>query len=146
MINKIKLRDLKRTYITKKLDSDTVLKVLSGEHPSVLHRLYLVANEVKEEHYFMELDHEALQCSAKVKIKFGYSGDARLQADTISFMKDRLKQKPKYLILFRIYEKIGMKDIFTFRHETTNLDDLISVINKLETRTKEICQNRVNTY
>ena len=39
-----------------------------------------------------------------------------------------------------------MKDIFTFRHETTNLDDLISVINKLETRTKEICQDRVNTY
>ena len=146
MINRIKLTNLEKTYITKKLDSETFLKVLSGEHPSILHRLYLIANEVKEEQHFMELDHEVYQCSAKVKIKFGYSGDARRQASTVKFMKERLKIVPKFLILFRIYEKVGMKEIFQFRHETTNIDDLITEINKLEIKTKEICQNKVNTY
>ena len=101
--------------------------------------------EVKEEQHFMELDHEVYQCSAKVKIKFGYSGDARRQASTVKFMKERLKVVPKFLILFRIYEKVGMKDVFQFRHETTNIDDLITEINKLEIKTKEICQNRANT-
>ena len=145
MVNKIKI-NLDKKFITKALDRETLVKVLSGEHPSILHRLYLIANEVKEEQYFMELDHEVYQCSAKIKTRFGYSGAARNQAETISFMKDRLKVRPSYLILLRIYEKVGMKNVFEFRHETTNEDDLLRVIDKLETKTKEICQNKVNTY
>ena len=60
-------------------------------------------------------------------------------------MKDKVKGKQRYLILFRIYEKVGMREVFQFRHETTSVRDLISVINKLETKTKEICQNKANT-
>ena len=145
MVNRIKI-NLDKKFITKSLDRETLVKVLSGEHPSILHRLYLIANELKEEQYFMELDHEVYQCSAKIKTRYAYSGDAKNQAETVSFMKDRLKTKHKWLILFRIYEKVGMKDVFEFRHETTNVDDLINVINTLETKTKEICQNKVNTY
>lgn len=145
MVNRIKI-NLDNKFITKALDRETLVKVLNGEHPSILHRLYLIANELKEEQYFMELDHEVYQCSAKIKTRYTYSGDAKNQAETISFMKDRLKTKHKWLILFRIYEKVGMKDVFEFRHETTNVDDLINVINILETKTKEICQNKVNTY
>jgi len=145
MVNRIKI-NLSKKFITKALDKETLIKVLSGEHPSILHRLYLIANEIKEEQYFMELDHDTYQCSAKIKTKFAYSGPARIQAETISFMKDRLKVKPSYLISFRIYEKVGMKEVFTFKHETTSDADLLRVINKLEIKTKEICQSKVNTY
>ena len=54
MINRIKIH-LEWQFIKKPLDSDPLLKVISGEHPSVLHRLYLIANELKEMQYFMEL-------------------------------------------------------------------------------------------
>ena len=144
MINRLKLH-LDTRYITKALDKDTLLKVIGGEHPSVLHRLYLIANELKEEQHFMELDHETLQCSAKVKFTYAYQGKAKRQASTISFMKDRVKAKAKLVILFKIYEKVGMQEIFQFRHETTSIRDLINEINKLEIKTKEICQNRANT-
>lgn len=145
MTNRIKV-NLGKTFIDKALDKETLVKVLAGEHPSILHRLYLIANELKEEQYFMELDHEVYQCSARIKTIYGYSGAARRQAETVSFMKERLKANPKYLILFRIYNKVGMEDIFQFRHETTSIDDLLSVIDKLEIKTREICQSKVNTY
>lgn len=145
MINRIKI-NLGNKFIDKALDNETLVKVLAGEHPSVLHRLYLIANEVKELQYFMELDHDTYQCSAKIMTTYAYSGAARRQAETISFMKDRLKQNSKYLIKFRIYHKVGMEEVFEFRHETTNIDDLLNTINKLEIKTKEICQSKVNMY
>ena len=145
MINRIKIH-LDKKFITKRLESETLTKVLAGEHPSVLHRLYLIANEVKEEQHFMELDHDVYQCSAKIKTKFVYAEDARRQAETISFMKDRLKNKHSHKIVFRIYEKVGMREVFKFDHETSNSDDLINMINILEQKTKEICQKTANTY
>ncbi len=145
IINRIKIH-LEKTFITKALDKETLIKVISGEHPSILHRLYLITNELKEEQHFMELEHPELQCSAKIKTKYGYSGSARTQAATIGFMKNKLKEQPKYTILFKIYEKVGMQNIFEFKHETTNVNDLLNMINKLETKTKELCQSRVNTY
>jgi hypothetical protein len=61
-------------------------------------------------------------------------------------MKDKLKESPKYKIIFRIYEKISQKVIFEFSHITTNNIDLINTINKLELKAKDICQNKVDTY
>ena len=66
MTNRIKIH-LDKSFITKPLTSDTLLKVISSEHPSVLHRLYLIANELKETQYFMELDHDFYDCVAKIK-------------------------------------------------------------------------------
>ena len=107
MVNRIKI-NLSKKFITKALDRETLIKVLSGEHPSILHRLYLIANEIKEEQYFMELDHDTYQCSAKIKTKFAYSGPARIQAETISFMKDRLKVKPSYLKSWKHSTSFGL--------------------------------------
>lgn len=145
MINKIKIH-LDKQFITKPLDSDTLLKVVSGEHPSVLHRLYLIANELKEIQYFMELEHETYACVAKIKTDYVYAGKARSQAEVLSFMKDKLGRRPEYTIIFRIYEKVGQLVEFEFKHKTTNMTDLINTINKLERKTLEICQNKVNTY
>ena len=53
MVNNIKIH-LEKKFITKPLDRETLIKVVSSEHPSVLHRLYMIANDVKEIQYFME--------------------------------------------------------------------------------------------
>ena len=145
MINKIKIH-LDKTFITKPLDSDTLLKVISGEHPSVLHRLYLIANELKESQYFMELDHGFYACVAKIKTNYVYSGKARAQAAVISYMKPKLGRRVEYNILFRIYEKVSQRIEFEFKHTTTNTTDIINTINTLERKAKEICQNKVDTY
>ena len=145
MVNKIKIH-LEKKFITKPLDRETLIKVVSSEHPSVLHRLYLIANELKEIQYFMELDHDSLACVAKVHTTFAYHGKARAQAAVASYMKDKLKESPKYKIIFRIYEKVGQLVKFEFKHKTTNMTDLINTINKLERKTLEICQSKVDTY
>ena len=145
MINKIKIH-LDKQFITKPLDSDTLLKVISGEHSSVLHRLYLIANELKEMQYFKEIKHDTYACVAKIKTDYVYAGKARSQAEVISFMKDKLGRRPEYTIIFRIYEKVGQLVKFEFKHKTTNMTDLINTINKLERKTLEICQSKVDTY
>jgi len=146
MIERIKVK-LDKKYLTKALDKDTLLKVIASEHPSVLHRLYMIANEVNDFQYFMEIvDHPTLDCTAKIKTTYAYAGDAKEQASVVSFMKDRVKAKHAYDVTLSIYEKVGMKEVFRFNHKTTSLDDLISVINKLEIKTKEICQSKVDTY
>jgi len=145
MVNKIKVH-LDKKYITKALDKDTLLKVIASEHPSVLHRLYMISNEVKERQYFLELDHPILACTAIIKTHFAYTGPAKEQASVVSFMKDRIKQKPSFLIGLKIYEKVGQKLVFDFKHETTSVTTVINVINKLEQKAKELCQETVDMY
>jgi hypothetical protein len=145
MVNKIKVH-LNKKYITKALDKDTLLKVIASEHPSVLHRLYMIANEVGEYQYFMELDHPVLACTGKIKTTYAYTGPAKEQASVVSFMKERVKQKPSFLITLKVYEKVGQKVVFDFKHETTSVDAVINVINKLEQKALELCQDKVDTY
>lgn len=145
MVNRIKVR-LDKKYITKPLDKDTLLKVISSEHPSVLHRLYMIVNEVNDHQYFMELEHPTLACTAKIKTTYAYAGEAKEQASVVGFMKRKVKERHSYSIILTIYEKVGMKELFRFNHKTTNIDDVINVINKLEEKTLEICQSKVDTY
>ena len=143
--SKLKIK-LDRRYIEKSLDKETFIKCMTTDNGRVLHRLYQIANEVKEEQYFMEIEDDVYAVSAKIISKFGYAGNALRQAETLSFMKDIVKQKPSWTIKFRVYTKKDMVDVFEFRHETTSVEDVVNTINKLEIKTKEICRSKVNTY
>jgi len=142
---KLKIK-LDKRYIEKSLDKETFIKCMTTDNGRVLHRLYQIANEVKEEQYFMEIEDDVYAVSAKIISKFGYAGDALRQAETLSFMKDIVKQKPSWTVKFRVYTKKDMVDVFEFRHETTSVEDVVNTINKLEIKTKEICRSKVNTY
>lgn len=143
--SKLKIK-LDKRYIEKSLDKETFIKCMTTDNGRVLHRLYQIANEVKEEQYFMEIEDDVYAVSAKIISKFGYAGNALRQAETLSFMKDIVKQKPSWTIKFRVYTKKDMVDVFEFRHETTSVEDVVNTINKLEIKTKEICRSKVNTY
>lgn len=145
MVNKLKI-NLDKKYITKPLEPDTLLKVIASEHPSVLHRLYMIANEVGELQYFMEIDHPTLACTAKIKTNFAYTGQAKEQASVVNFMRPYIKQKPSYIVSCKVYEKVGMREVFDFKQEGTRVDNVINWIYKLEQKVLELCQDKVNMY
>jgi hypothetical protein len=124
--------DLTKSYVTKPLNPDTYLQVVTDGNPGVMHRIYLIANELKDRQHFMELEHEDLSVSAVISTKFGYSGDAKNQAGLIKFMKDRVNQRPEFTLSFRVYKKVNMIDLFEIKHRTTNRQKIYDLIAELE--------------
>lgn len=130
--------DLSKNYIVKPLASETLTKVLAEDNPHVMHRIYLVANELKDFQPFMELEHERLTVSANISIKYGYAGAAKEQAGLIKMMRQRISQRPEYTISLTISEKVNMVERFTFKHTTSNRQEVYDLIAKLEEKIKEL--------
>ena len=140
--NRIKLD---KRYITIPLDVESLGKLLSSRNAGILHRVYLIKNELLKRQVFLEVDDEKNYIvNANVSINYAYAGEAKRQAEVIGFMKDLVKTKPKYIINFSVERKDTMEEIFTFKHVTTNDTEVINLMNKLEIKTYELC--KVNTY
>jgi hypothetical protein len=130
--------DLSKGYIIKPLKAETLTKVLAEDNPSVLHRIYLVANDLKDFQPFMELEHERLTVSANISIKYAYAGAAKEQASLIKMMKTRIHQRPEYTISLTISEKVNMVERFTFKHTTSNRQEVYDLIARLEEKINEL--------
>jgi hypothetical protein len=130
--------DLSKGYIVTPLKAETLTKVLAEDNPSVLHRIYLVANELKDFQPFMELEHERLTLSANISVKYGYAGAAKEQASLIKMMKTRINQRPEYTISLTISEKVNMVERFTFKHTTSNKQEVYDLIARLEEKINEL--------
>jgi hypothetical protein len=130
--------DLSKGYIIKPLKAETLTKVLAEDNPSVLHRIYLVANDLKDFQPFMELEHERLTISANISIKYAYAGAAKEQASLIKMMKTRIHQRPEYTISLTISEKVNMVERFTFKHTTSNRQEVYDLIARLEEKINEL--------
>jgi hypothetical protein len=130
--------DLSKGYIVKPLKAETLTKVLAEDNPSVLHRIYLVANDLKDFQPFMELEHERLTVSANISIKYAYAGAAKEQASLIKMMKTRIHQRPEYTISLTISEKVNMVERFTFKHTTSNRQEVYDLIARLEEKINEL--------
>ena len=137
MVKRIPI-ELHKKYITKILEPETLTKVLAQDSPQVMHRIYLLANDLKDYQPFMELEHERLTISASVSIKHGYAGAAKEQAQIFKLMKKRVQQRPEYTITFVVSEKINMVEVFKFKHTTSNEQEVYDLIHKLEEKTKEL--------
>lgn len=137
MIKRIPI-DLERNYATRPLEKETFTKVLVDENHHVVHRIYLIANELKDFQPFMEIEHERLTISANISIKFGYAGAAKDQALLIKNMKTKVNQRPEYTISLTISEKVNMVDLFKFKHTTTNRQEVYDLINKLEEKINQL--------
>jgi hypothetical protein len=144
MIEKIKV-SLDTTYITKALDSDSLGQIISSNNPGIVHRIYLLTNGLKKRQDFLEISkNDKYNISATVSTNYAYAGDAKRQAEVITFMKDIVKRRHSFIIRYTITRKSDMKDVFSFKHETTNKKEVVDLINKLEQKTKELC--KVDTY
>tara|TARA_B100000768_G_scaffold35483_1_gene34075 strand:- start:1011 stop:1448 length:438 start_codon:yes stop_codon:yes gene_type:complete len=140
--NKIRLD---KRYITEALDSESLGKIMSSNNPGIVHRIYLIKNGLKKRQTFLEVDNDDQYIvNANVSINYAYSGAARRQAGVINFMKKLLKIKSEFKINFVVTRRENMQEIFTFQHSTTNVNELVDIMNKLEIKTYELC--KVNTY
>jgi hypothetical protein len=140
--NKIRLD---KRYITEPLDSESLGKIISSNNPGIVHRIYLVKNGLKKRQVFLEVDdNENYIVAANVSSNYAYAGAAKKQAEVISFMKTLIKKNPEFIINFTVQRKDNMQEIFNFKHVTTNVEELVEIMNKLEIKTYELC--KVNTY
>ena len=132
MITRIPI-NLESNYITKPLNADTLVLTLKENSHHILHRLYLVANGLKDRQPFLELKNEKYTVSANISIKHGYASEAREQASTLRIMKARLIIRPEYKISFSIYERVNMVEVFNFK-QTTNKVEIYNLISTLENK------------
>ena len=140
--NKVRLE---KRYITTPLDTETLGKLLTSKNAGILHRIYLIKNDLIKRQVFLEVDDEENYIvNANISMNYAYAGAAKRQAGVISFMKDLLRVKPEFIVSFTVQRKDNMEEIFTFKHVTTNDTEVVDLMNKLEIKTYELC--KVNTY
>lgn len=140
--NKIRLD---KRYITEPLDSESLGKIISSNNPGIVHRIYLIKNGLKKRQVFLEVDdNENYIVTANVSSNYAYAGAAKKQAEVISFMRTLIKKNPEFIINFTVQRKNNMQEVFNFKHVTTNVTELVEIMNKLEIKTYELC--KVNTY
>jgi len=140
--NKIRLD---KRYITEPLDTESLGKVISSNNPGIVHRIYLIKNGLKKRQVFLEVDdNKNYIVTANVSSNYAYAGAAKEQASVIGFMKTLVKKNPEFIINFTVQRKDNMQEVFNFKHITTNTEELVEIMNKLEIKTYELC--KVNTY
>lgn len=140
--NKIKLD---RKYITKALDKESLLKIIASNNPGIVHRIYLLQNDLKKRQTFLEVTNcDRYIINANISTNYAYAGDAKKQAEVIGFMRDLVKKRPEFIINFSIQRREDMKDVFNFKHVTTNLKELVELMDKLELKVHQLC--KANTY
>jgi len=140
--NKIKLD---KKYITKALDKESLGKVITSDNPGIVHRIYLLQNDLKKRQDFLEVtDSDKYIVNANVSTNYAYAGAAKRQAEVIGFMRDLVRKRPEFIINFSIQRKQEMKDVFNFKHVTTNVNEVVELMNKLELKVHQLC--KANTY
>lgn len=138
---KINIEDV---YISKPLERETYLKVINDHHATI-HSLYLITNELKAMHYYLNLDnHPEYAITAYININHGYCGKAKQQISVIKSMNEKAKIRPFYTIVYKILRKSTMKEEFSFRHVTTNKNEIYKLIDVFHEKTSELC--KVNMF
>ena len=59
-------------------------------------------------------------------------------------MRELTKKKPDFKVSFTVQRKDNMEIVFNFSHVTTNTNEVVDLMNKLEIKTHELC--KVNMY
>ena len=140
--NKIRLD---KRYLTVPLDSESLGKIISSNNPGIVHRIYLIKNGVTKRQVFLEVDDDDNYIvNANVSINYAYAGAAKKQGEVIGFMRELVRKKPEFIVNYTVSRRDNMQEIFNFKHVTTNVTELVDLMNKLEIKTYELC--KVNTY
>ena len=140
--NKIRLD---KRYITEALDTESLGKILTSGNAGIVHRIYLIKNGLKKRQVFLEVDDdENYIVNANISSNYAYAGDAKKQAEGISFMRDLVRRRPEFIVNFTVQRKDNMQEIFNFKHVTNSVNEVVELMNKLEIKTYELC--KVNTY
>jgi len=84
-------------YITKKIESGSIKKVLDSSYQTV-YRLYLITNGIKELQDFASIESDTYSLTAYVKTECAFVGKAREQVWSITHLQPLLLKKPLYTL------------------------------------------------
>ena len=125
----------KKPYITEKLDSNTLIKLLDSSF-FVVDGIYQIKQGVKKLHPIYEEEKVGdLKISAYVKVNYGYAAKARAQIKNIIPWKPLTRQKPSYELRISLYGEDQISK-FSFKQKYTNIDILYEDI-EIQTRILE---------
>ena len=96
-------------------------------------------------HYFLSIDdHPEYSISAYVNVNHGYCGKAKQQVSVIKTMANKIKTRPFYTVVYKILQKSSLREEFSFKHVTTNKNEVYKLIDIFHKKTKNLC--KVNTF
>lgn len=112
-----------KPYITEKLDSGTVLKLLDSSF-FVVDGIYKIKQGANTNIQLVE-EKELNGCkiSAYVKVNYGYAGAARAQVNSITPWRELIRKKPSYELRINIYGPDQIA-VYHFDCKYTNVDIL----------------------
>tara|TARA_Y100000593_G_scaffold93491_1_gene188524 strand:+ start:2925 stop:3350 length:426 start_codon:yes stop_codon:yes gene_type:complete len=129
MINNLEL-DLPSFYISKPLEDNT-FKICLQEttSPSVIKKLYMLANDVRPNYYFMETSPSTgYFLTAKIVPTFAMVGKAREQIKKEIRLNSLLLINPNYKIKAILYKENNYEKIWEFEHITKNKNQIYKII------------------
>ena len=129
MITNLEL-DLPDFYISKPLERDTFNNFdRITTSLQVINKLYMIANNVKPDYYFMETPPSTgYFLSAKIQPTFAFVGDAMYQIKKEPRLISLLKIKPLYRIKASLYKENNYNKIWEFEHITKNKNEIYKTI------------------
>jgi len=115
-------------YLSKKIETDSFTKLLADNNPSVIFRMYYIANGVKERQVFLELNNtEEYSLIAAVYTKSNLKGDAKDQISAVS-IKNRMIYTPHYRVRVILTHKKTGNEVFDFEHITSSEREIYNLI------------------
>ena len=135
-----------KPYLTKKLDHNTLSKVLESS-PFVVHGIYMLKNGAEQRIDLLEQEHIGpYKITAYVKINWAYASEARAQVANVKPLRKLIRKKPSYDLRISIKTE-ALNSIYTYDQRFTRINQLIDNIryqtealrqfaaaNKLETK------------
>ena len=126
-------------YISKKIDSGTLQKVLESPYQTA-YRLYLIANGIKELQEFASIKSEEYDLTAYVKTECGFVGDASKQVWSITHLQPLLRKKPLYTIRCELKHLMSNNVIYKCTLEHKNPEEIYNQIQECINNLKEILE------
>ena len=126
-----------KPYISKKIESGTLQKVLDSPYQTV-YRLYLISNGIKELQEFASISSEEYDLTAYVKTECGFIGEANRQVWSIVHLQPLLQKKPLYTIRCELKHLMTNKVIYKCTLEHKNPDVIYNQIQECIDNLKEI--------
>lgn len=124
-----------KPYITEKLDSNTLVKLLDSSF-FVVDGIYQIKQGLKSIHKLYEEEKiSGMKLSAYVKVKYAYAGRARAQIKNVIPWKQLTRQRPSYELRINLYGEDQIAK-FHFSQKYTNIDALYDDI-EMQTRILE---------
>jgi hypothetical protein len=131
---------LQDPYITKKLHSDTIKTVLVSPYQTA-YRLYILINNIFESQDFIDTTHEDYWVHATVKTVAAPAGEAKRQIWSITHLQPILRKKPRYIVKCTVTHKQSNKELYKYRLETLNKNQVYYAIDECIQAVEPILSN-----